>query len=398
MSSSAIISAFLIMAGAAVMLLSIALSLNIRKLVSKGMHRKWLFTISLMVFFFFCYVIYVCILLFEFRFPPELVTGSIFLGGACFIYIMVKLIQTTVERLHGEIAESRNAEKAIQESENRYRSLVESTDDSIYLVDNNYKYLFMNKKHLSRLGLLGEQFMERDYSEFHSAKETKSFVEKVNQVFETGKSAQYEYRSLRDNRYFLQTFSPVKNADGKIVSATVVSKEISGLKQVEDKLRALSFTDELTGLYNRRGFFVLGDQQLKLANREKKGRFLISADLDDLKSINDKFGHKEGDLILLETALLLRKSFRESDIIARIGGDEFVVLSIETPETNIENLTLRLKTNLNDHNSRTNKAYRLSLSLGLKRYDPDNPCSIDDLLSEADKLMYVNKRNKGHNH
>jgi diguanylate cyclase (GGDEF)-like protein len=95
-------------------------------------------------------------------------------------------------------------------------------------------------------------------------------------------------------------------------------------------------TDELTGLYNRRGFFVSAQQQLKLANRYNKGIFIFSADLDDLKIINDNFGHKTGDSALVETANILKKTFRESDIIARIGGDEFVILGMENPQINTE--------------------------------------------------------------
>jgi diguanylate cyclase (GGDEF)-like protein len=255
----------------------------------------------------------------------------------------------------------------------------------------------MNKKHLSRMGLLGEQFIERPYSEFHSPKETKVFIEKVDKIFETGKSAQYEYKSFRDNRYFFQTFSPVKDSAGQTIAVTVLSKEITKLKEVEEKLRTLSFTDELTGLYNRRGFFALAEQQIKLANRDKKGRFLFSADLDNLKEINDTYGHKEGDLVLLETAIILKKSFRESDIIARIGGDEFVILTMDTPETNIEMLTGRLKSHLEAHNTSSKKPYKLSLSLGLTFYNPEKPCSVDDILSHADHLMYEEKKRKQQN-
>jgi PAS domain S-box-containing protein len=190
------------------------------------------------------------------------------------------------------VTDRRQTEQTMMESENRYRSLVESTDDSIYLVDRNYRYIFMNKKHLTRLGLLGTQFMEQPYSHFHTPKEVKSFIEKVDHVFSTVKSSHYEYKSPRDGKYFLQTFSPVKNTAGEVTAVTVISKEITSLKKMEDKLRTLSFTDELTGLYNRRGFFALAEQQLKQAIREKKRRFLLSADLDNLKSINDTMGHK----------------------------------------------------------------------------------------------------------
>jgi diguanylate cyclase (GGDEF)-like protein/PAS domain S-box-containing protein len=292
------------------------------------------------------------------------------------------------------ITERKEIEKTMIESESRYRSLVESTDDSIYLVDRNYQYIFMNKKHMTRLGLLGKQFMEQPYSHFHTPKETKSFTEKVDHAFSTGESSQYEYKSHRDGKYFFQTFSPVKKENGERIAVTVVSKEITSLKKMEDKLRILSFTDELTGLHNRRGFFALAEQQLKQATREKKRRFLLSADLDNLKTINDTMGHKEGDLVLLESAIILKKSFRDSDIIARIGGDEFVILATETQEASIESLTTRLIENINTHNAKSNKSYNLSLSFGLTHFDPENATSVDELLSKADSLMYEQKKKK----
>lgn len=164
--------------------------------------------------------------------------------------------------------------------------------------------------------------------------------------------------------------------------------------ELRDELHVRSITDELTGLHNRRGFFALADQRLKFARREKKGMFLISSDLDDLKKINDMLGHIEGDSALLETANVLKKSFRESDIIARLGGDEFVILVMESPESTIETLTTRLKENLDAHNTKANKPYRLALSIGIKHYDPVHPVSIEELLSTADKLMYEQKKKR----
>ncbi len=164
--------------------------------------------------------------------------------------------------------------------------------------------------------------------------------------------------------------------------------------KLQEKLRVLSITDELTGLYNRRGFFALAEQQLKLSNRLKKGIFMLYADLDNLKGINDALGHQEGDLVLVDTANILKESFRESDIIARIGGDEFVVLPIGTGGDSIEAVTTRLQRNIDNYNMRRNRTYRLSLSFGVPYYDPENPCSIDELLAEGDRLMYEQKKIK----
>ncbi|GAF74442.1 unnamed protein product, partial [marine sediment metagenome] len=135
-----------------------------------------------------------------------------------------------------DTTESKKTEEALRESEQRYRSLVESTEDSIYLVDRSCRYLFMNEKHLSRFGLPKDSVIGRSYGEFHSKGETKGFARKVKEVFETGKSLDYEYRSQRDGGYFLRTLSPIKEPDGKPVAVTVVSKDITDRKLAQQAL------------------------------------------------------------------------------------------------------------------------------------------------------------------
>jgi two-component system cell cycle response regulator len=159
----------------------------------------------------------------------------------------------------------------------------------------------------------------------------------------------------------------------------------------QEEIRALSFTDDLTGLYNRRGFFTLVEQQLKLFKRQMKGIYMLYADVDNLKEINDILGHKEGDMALIDVANILRKNYREADIIARIGGDEFVVIPVETTGDNIDIISSRLQKSLKLHNAEKNHKYKLSISVGIAYYNPENPCSVDDLLVRADKAMYEQK-------
>ena len=166
------------------------------------------------------------------------------------------------------------------------------------------------------------------------------------------------------------------------------------LRKSKEALIALSLRDELTGLYNRRGFMTLAEQQLKVANRAKKGLLMIFADIDGMKDINDTLGHMQGDSALIDTAEILRKTFRESDIIARYGGDEFIILSIENTESGAELFENRLREHLEYHNKHESSTYTLSLSTGFARYDPENPLSIEDLLVEADHIMYDKKNVK----
>lgn len=275
-----------------------------------------------------------------------------------------------------------------------YRSIVDSTEDSICLVDENSRYLFVNRRGLERMGLPGKEWKGHYYSEFHSPEETKLFAAKIGMVFKTGCSTQCEYRSTRDFRCFLQTFSPVKNSNGDTVAIAVISKDITDMKRVEERLMAMSFTDDLTGLYNRRGFFTLAEQQLRLANREKRGRIIFLADLDNLKEINDTYGHREGDKGLLWMAVILKKSFRESDIIARIGGDEFVIMATESREEEAKHILERLQVNLEIGRAEQRGPYPFSFCMGMTYYSPVSPCSISELIAQADSVMYEQKRKK----
>ena len=161
-----------------------------------------------------------------------------------------------------------------------------------------------------------------------------------------------------------------------------------------ENMHTLLLTDELTGLYNRRGFFTLSEHQLKMAKRQMSGIYMLYADLDDLKGINDNRGHSEGDSALTDIADILRTNFRESDVIARIGGDEFVVIPVGTRGDDVEIIIDRLQKAIDLHNSSGNRSYRLSMSAGAAFYDPSSPCSIEELLAEGDRSMYERKKNR----
>lgn len=161
--------------------------------------------------------------------------------------------------------------------------------------------------------------------------------------------------------------------------------------KLQDHLRELSITDELTGISNRRGFFAFAQQQMKHARRNSARMVLFFADLDDLKIINDTFGHVAGDHALADAARIFVETFRDSDIIARMGGDEFAVILGNATDSGIEIVRNRLEKRLAEYNARRDGTFRLSVSVGLTIFDPAKPVTVDELIRQADERMYKEK-------
>jgi diguanylate cyclase (GGDEF)-like protein len=169
---------------------------------------------------------------------------------------------------------------------------------------------------------------------------------------------------------------------------------LAELEKARQEAQRLTLIDDLTGLYNRRGFFTLSQQQWRLSKRNKQGFTLLFCDLDNLKAINDQYGHQAGDQALTRIAKLLTATFRESDIIARMGGDEFAILAIEADPHRSEILVNRLKSSLDELNKKAETGKQLSLSIGCALFDPETPQSIEEVLAHADAQMYQEKQQK----
>jgi diguanylate cyclase (GGDEF)-like protein len=168
---------------------------------------------------------------------------------------------------------------------------------------------------------------------------------------------------------------------------------LARIKASEEELRTLSLTDELTGLYNRRGLTLLMEQEIRRANRTMKGLSVVYLDLDNLKKINDQHGHHEGDRALVEIASTLKEVFRESDIIARIGGDEFVIIPTDDNDEGRVMIS-RLRAVIEERAVSNGHPHKLSVSMGTAYYDPSSPATVEELLAQADSAMYEMKRAK----
>jgi len=166
------------------------------------------------------------------------------------------------------------------------------------------------------------------------------------------------------------------------------------LEQANDRLRSLSLSDELTGLNNRRGFMILATGLLKFSRRAGHPLCLLYIDLDCLKPINDTFGHAAGDMALTHFARILTETFRDSDVIARMGGDEFVVMTVDATESDLAGIQARLQSNVNADNLQSVRGYALSFSLGVIRVDLNSTATMEALLSQADAAMYAHKQSR----
>lgn len=155
---------------------------------------------------------------------------------------------------------------------------------------------------------------------------------------------------------------------------------------LERELRYLAVTDDLTCLYNRRGFFAAATQQLKVALRKNQTMLLFFFDVDELKSVNDSYGHREGDLALVRVADALEKAFRDSDILTRLGGDEFAVLALESSSEGQGVILRRLEQSLKKI-SANGCRYELSVSVGVARFDPQHAVSLGELMARATEAM-----------
>jgi diguanylate cyclase (GGDEF)-like protein len=160
---------------------------------------------------------------------------------------------------------------------------------------------------------------------------------------------------------------------------------------MQAQLRQLAIIDELTGLNNRRGLTTLAEHQLKVARRRSMPAAVLFIDLDDMKGTNDTYGHAEGDRALTDTADLLRATFRTSDLLARVGGDEFCVFLPDCDPPTATVVSERLRDAVRAHNETADRPFALSLSVGVAEYDPAVETAIDALIERADRAMYREK-------
>lgn len=323
-------------------------------------------------------------------------TESIFLYRSVGVTLTVLMCTLIVVPLIVNYKTARSA-ALLRESEARFRELFGAMPSGVVIyraLENGGDFIITDinpagerTSRVKKRDIVGKQVTEV----FPGIKEL-GLLEVLQQSWRTGAHLHHPVSLYLDERISHWVENDVYRLDsGEVVA---IYDDVTEQKRMEEEIRALSITDPLTGLFNRRGFLALTEKQLKIADRTRKAPLLFYIDLDGMKWINDRLGHKEGDNAIMEAAAVLRETFRSADIIARMGGDEFAVLAVDMTEANSDIYLARLQDRVDRYNRRENRKFSLSLSVGFSRYDPENPSSLDDLVAEADDRMYQDKQRK----
>lgn len=282
-------------------------------------------------------------------------------------------------------------------SEERYRHLVEYSQGLIWTHNEKRRILYVNPAAARRLGYTTEELVGKNISDIVVTPPEK-LPDNVSPAERASIQRSIGLRSRHgEERVWLYQSVPLYDAEGKLLYFLCHAQDVTELKRAEAALRNLALSDELTHLYNRRGFLAFAQEAVETAGRAGKDMTLLYGDMDGLKAINDTLGHDAGSEAICEVADVLRQSFRRSsfrppDILARFGGDEFVVLAADDGRAGLSEA--RVAENLRIANAAAGRRYSLGLSLGSVPVLAGHQIDLEDLVKRADALMYEKKRAK----
>jgi diguanylate cyclase (GGDEF)-like protein/PAS domain S-box-containing protein len=290
-----------------------------------------------------------------------------------------------------DISERKEAESALRESEKRYRDLIEHQGGGVSNIDPQQTIIYMNPAGEEIFGVPHGTIIGRNLKEFLGADQY-AFIESQANLRKQGVESTFEMlitRRDQERRNLLTTATPRFDANGQFLGTILIFKDITQRKKKEEKLRYIVFHDTLTGLYNR-AYFEDEIERLELG-----GEFPVSmviVDADELKNVNDEFGHSTGNEFLIHISRVLKNSVRGGDVVARIGGDEFAILMPNCDENQLHQVLNRIETNVKAENATEKLGYTVSLSAG--GYTSHQRGSLGEALNKADARMYEAKKKK----
>ncbi len=320
------------------------------------------------------------------------------------------------DKVQEYVRQRRDVELLLRESEKKYRDLLDHLPVGVYRTTPKGRIIETNPRLAELLGYENpEQLQDVDVSDLYVQQS-----DRETHLAELDTSLTYfsEFElKRRDGTIICVRDYPraVMGSEGRVAHYTGILVDVTEQRETEkqlhrtlvdletsnrerqsmiSRLESLSLLDDLTQLYNRRGFLAEAQQLLLKASQQEIRVFFLFMDLDNLKWINDSWGHQKGDLALKQFAEILKSTLRRSDVKGRLGGDEFAVLAQETEGFSPKMLVDRLQNKVDSLNSLKKYPFPLSISMGISYFDPQHPSSIEELMVRADKLMYEHKRVK----
>jgi diguanylate cyclase (GGDEF)-like protein/PAS domain S-box-containing protein len=291
-----------------------------------------------------------------------------------------------------DITDLHQAQARLAESEQRYRHLVESGQGLICTHDMEGRLLTVNQAALTQTGYTAEQVVGRSMRDVLTPISRDVFPLYLERMEHVGHDSGMMYVRATNGRELAWKYRNVRiDEPGKPSYVLGHAQDVTELREAELQLRQLAMTDDLTGLLNRRGFLVNGSRVLQDAVEHGKGAAVFYVDIDGLKAINDEHGHDTGSALIVAAAEAMKNSFRAADVLARIGGDEFVALVIVPPD-DIATITNRLKWHVDKFNGGSGFPYSLSMSIGVSHFDRAARPTLEGLVNQADAAMYRRKR------
>ena len=329
-------------------------------------------------------------------------TMRVVLGGLLFVLVVLTALRQR-SALQSTIQSLQRAHREQMESDRRYRALFDACNDAIFIysmADDGRPgaVVEVNEAACVSLGYPRAQLLRMTADEI-GAPELRRDIEKRSQTLREAGGLVYETALVTSTGHRLPSELSARLVEiGGRTLCLAIARNVAVRKEREDSLRGMSLEDELTGLLNRRGFFALVDQAGQRARRLGARVLLLYADVDGLKEVNDRMGHAAGDVLLLAAAQVLRLAFRDQDVLARIGGDEFVALAVlgRSADEGLDRQTIsaRLAAAITAKRAELGEDYAFSLSFGDLVSDWEELGRIDELLARSDERMYEAKRSR----
>jgi len=296
-----------------------------------------------------------------------------------------------------DITQRKKAEEALRKSRQEFASLFQSNPEATIYLDKKGYIQNINFRFRELFGYTLEEIKGKniDSGLIQPPDKMKESKELTQKAFKGDYINIETIRKKKDGTLFpVHLSASPLYIEGKYQGAIGIYQDISKRKEMEEKIEKLVRIDSLTGCYNRRYGLELLYRHMKLSQRNKSPLLLAFLDIDNFKTINDTFGHNEGDHVLKEVVGLFKSSFREVDIICRMGGDEFL---LAFPDSSLQEAPLikeRLQKKLAQLNEHIDRDYTISLSMGFSEYVQGKPKTMDELIAIADQEMYKEKNNK----